>query len=114
MDPFNIRAGRADKRFAIDCLNEAVKRGNLPKEEYTSRRHDIISAVSVGELQQLIDDLDRLEGRDSWRYGHWRGPVQDGRELEIQRAVGVAFLIAALVVLIVVVYVVVNVINDWL
>ncbi len=120
MDAYASRASKADKRSTLYSLAVARRRGLIDTPEYRLRRQLARRAVSVADLQALLEDLADLTsereltpGRDHWRYGRWRGPVREGRELEIQRFVGVLFLIIALVVVIAVVYLVVTLINAW-
>ncbi|MDA1359386.1 hypothetical protein O1R50_07130 [Glycomyces luteolus] len=102
MDAFAARASRTDKRIALDRLARARRRGMIDTREYRLRRQLAERADSVADLQTLLLDVgDDQLGRDHWRYGRWRGPVKDGRELEIQRFVGALFLFAALAVVIV-------------
>ncbi|MFC4336523.1 DUF1707 SHOCT-like domain-containing protein [Salininema proteolyticum] len=116
MDPYDIRASRADRRYVIDCLDSALKKGHVSQGQYRSRRQEALAATTVGELQHLLDELSYMESvpHDSWRYGHWRGPVREGRELELQRAVGLAFFFVAVVVVVLVLYVVFTLISDVL
>lgn len=99
MDAFATRASRADKRIALDRLARARRRREIDAHEYRLRRQLARRAESLAELQALMQDVgDYRHGRDHWRYGRWRGPVRDGRELEIQRIVGALFLAVALLV----------------
>ena len=99
MDAFATRASRTDKRIALDRLARARRRREIDAHEYRLRRQLARRAESLAELQALMQDVgDYRHGRDHWRYGRWRGPVRDGRELEIQRIVGALFLAVALLV----------------
>ncbi|MFG3339040.1 hypothetical protein [Glycomyces sp. NPDC048151] len=106
MDAYAARASRTDKRIALDRLARARRKGMIDAREYRLRRRLAEQADSIADLQTLLLDVGDDElGRDHWRYGRWRGPVKDGRELEIQRVVGALFLSAALVVVVVCVWV---------
>lgn len=120
MDAYASRASRADKRSTLYSLAVARRRGRIDAPEYRLRRQLARRAESVADLQVLLEDLDSLgpdreltPGRDHWRYGRWRGPVREGRELEIQRFVGALFLIIALVIVVAVVYAVITAVNMW-
>jgi hypothetical protein len=115
MDAYASRASKADKRITLDRLGLAYRRGRIDRAEYRLRRQLAYRAVSLAELRALVDDLaDLSPGRDHWRYGRWRGPVREGRELEVQRLVGVIFLIIALVVVIVTVYGAISLVRIWM
>lgn len=102
MDAFAARPSGTDKRIALDRLARARRKGVIDAAEYRLRRRLAESADSVADLQTLLLDVGDDElGRDHWRYGRWRGPVRDGRELEIQRFVGALLLLAAVVLVIV-------------
>jgi hypothetical protein len=108
MDPYASRASRADKRIALDRLAAARHRRIIDVREYRLRRQLARRAETIADLQVLLEDLNGASvGRDHWRYGRWLGPVRDGHELEIQRFVGVLFLVVSLVVVGAVVYAVV-------
>ncbi|WP_026929145.1 hypothetical protein [Glycomyces tenuis] len=120
MDAYASRASKADKRSTLYSLAVARRRGLIDTPEYRLRRQLARRAVSVADLQALLEDLDDLTsereltpGRDHWRYGRWRGPVRHGYELEIQRFVGALFLILALVIVVAVVYAAITAINAW-
>ncbi|WP_026924084.1 DUF1707 domain-containing protein [Glycomyces arizonensis] len=114
MDAYASRASKTDRRITLDRLAVARRRGWIDTQEYRLRRQLARRAESVAELQALLWDLDDLTtGRDHWRYGRWRGPVRNGRELEIQRFVGALLLIVALVVVVAVVYATITVVNVW-
>jgi hypothetical protein len=82
--------------------------------EYRLRRRLAERAQSIAELQTLLLDVaDDQHGRDHWRYGRWRGPVKDGRELEIQRVVGALFLSAAVIVVVACVSVAIALYEHW-
>lgn len=98
MDAYAARASRTDKRIALDRLARARRKGMIDTREYRLRRQLAERADSVADLQTLLLDVGDDPSRDHWRYGRWRGPVRDGRELEIQRFVGALLLFAALVV----------------
>jgi hypothetical protein len=98
MDAYAARPSRTDKRIALDRLARARRQGRIDTGEYRLRRRLAEQADSVADLQVLLVDVGDDPGRDHWRYGRWRGPVKDGRELEIQRFVGALFLVAALIV----------------
>lgn len=98
MDAYAARPSRTDKRIALDRLARARRQGVIDSAEYRLRRRMAEQADSVADLQVLLVDVGDDPGRDHWRYGRWRGPVRDGRELEIQRFVGALFLVAALIV----------------
>ncbi|GAB3230350.1 hypothetical protein GCM10027447_24660 [Glycomyces halotolerans] len=115
MDAYASRASKADKRIALGRLAAARRRGMMDGPEYRLRRQLARRAESIADLQSLLWDLeDGASGRDHWRYGRWRGPVRDGRELEIQRVVGVLFLAVALIVVIAAVYGAIVAVNAWL
>ncbi|GAB3646884.1 hypothetical protein [Glycomyces tarimensis] len=114
MDAYAVPASKTDKRITLDRLAFARRRGRLDTREYRLRRQLARRAVSVAELQELLLDLDDLTpGRDHWRYGRWRGPVREGRELEVQRFVGALFFIIGIVIVVAVVYSVITVLNMW-
>ncbi|WP_100446012.1 hypothetical protein [Glycomyces xiaoerkulensis] len=105
MGAFDSRASKADRRIALGRLAAARRRRRIGSHDYRLRRRLARRAVSVAELQALLWDLEDITaGRDHWRYGRWRGPVRDGRELEIQRVVGVLFLAIGLLIAAAVVY----------
>ena len=115
MDAYASRASKADKRITLDRLAYARRRGRIDTREYRLRRQLARRAESVAELQELLWDIDDLTpGRDHWRYGRWRGPVRDGRELEIQRFVGAMFLIVGIVIVVAVVYAAITLLNTWM
>lgn len=114
MDAYTSRASKTDRRITLDRLAVARRGGQIDAQEYRLRRQLARRAESVADLQALLWDLDDLTtGRDHWRYGRWRGPVRDGRELEIQRFVGALLLIVALVIVVAVVYATITVVNVW-
>lgn len=114
MDAYASRASKTDKRITLDRLAFARRRGRLDAQEYRLRRQLARRAESLADLQALLWDLDDLTpGRDHWRYGRWRGPVREGRELEIQRFVGVLFLVVAIVIVVAVVYAAIVIVNAW-
>lgn len=114
MDAYAAKASRADKRIALDRLARARRKGMIDTREYRLRRRLAEQAQSLAELQALLQDVaDDQHSRDHWRYGRWRGPVKEGRELEIQRFVGVMFLSLALVVVVVCVYAVIALYEQW-
>lgn len=114
MDAFATRASRTDKRIALDRLARARRRGELDGPEYRLRRQMARRAESLADLQALMQDVgDYRHGRDHWRYGRWRGPVREGRELEIQRFVGALFLVGALVVVAACVFAAVSLYGAW-
>jgi hypothetical protein len=114
MDAHAARASRADKRIALDRLARARRKGMIDTREYRLRRQLAEEAQSLAELQSLLLDVaDDDHGRDHWRYGRWRGPVKDGRELEIQRVVGAMFLSLGLMVAAACVYAVVALYEHW-
>ncbi|GAA2134134.1 hypothetical protein [Glycomyces algeriensis] len=102
-DAFAARPSSTDKRIALDRLATARRKGVFDAREYRLRRRMAQRARSVADLQTLLLDVgdDELGGEDHWRYGRWRGPVREGRELEIQRFVGALFVVAAIVAVIV-------------
>jgi t-SNARE complex subunit (syntaxin) len=119
-DAYASRASKADKRSTLYSLAVARRRGLIDTPEYRLRRQLARRAETVADLQALLEDLADLTsereltpGRDHWRYGRWRGPVREGRELEIQRFVGALLLILAIVVVIAVVYLVVALVSAW-
>lgn len=115
MDAYASRASKTDKRITLNRLAVARRRGRIGAAEYRLRRQLARRAASVEDLQVLLWDLDDLNpGRDHWRYGRWRGPVREGRELEVQRAVGAAFLVVAIVIVVALVYAAITVVNLWL
>lgn len=105
MDPYASRASKTDKRIAFDRLAAARRRGLIDGRECRLRRQMVRRAQTIGDLQVLLEDLNGGPGgKDHWRYGRWLGPVREGHELEIQRFVGVLFLVVSLVVVAAVVY----------
>lgn len=114
MDTFVARASKTDRRIALDRLAKARRRGMIDGEEYRLRRRLAEQAHSIVELQSLLLDVTNDDhSRDNWRYGRWRGPVKDGRELEIQRFVGAALLVIALVVVVACVYAAITLYEHW-
>lgn len=114
MDAYAARASKADRRIALDRLARARRRGMIDTQEYRLRRQLAERAQSIAELQSLLLDVtDDDRSRDHWRYGHWRGPVKEGRELEIQRFVGAVFLSIALVVVVAGVYAAITLYEHW-
>ncbi|MCC3762298.1 DUF1707 domain-containing protein [Glycomyces sp. TRM65418] len=114
MDAYAAKASRADKRIALDRLARARRKGMIDTREYRLRRRLAEQAQSLAELQSLLQDVpDDQHSRDHWRYGRWRGPVKEGRELEIQRFVGVMFLSLALLVVVACVYAVIALYEQW-
>jgi hypothetical protein len=114
MDAYAARASRTDKRIALDRLARARRKGMIDSGEYRLRRQLAERADSIADLQTLLLDVgDDQLGRDHWRYGRWRGPVKDGRELEIQRFVGALFLFVALVVVVLCVSVAIVLYEHW-
>ncbi|MCH7231143.1 DUF1707 domain-containing protein [Glycomyces sp. L485] len=114
MDAYASRASKTDKRITLNRLAVARRRGRIDAQEYRLRRQLARRAESLEDLQALLWDLDDLTpGRDHWRYGRWRGPVREGRELEVQRFVGVVFLIIGIVVVVAVVYATITALNMW-
>jgi hypothetical protein len=115
MDAYDARASKADRRIALDRLAQARRRGMIDTREYRLRRRVAERAQSVAELQTLLLDVadDELGGEDHWRYGRWRGPVREGRELEIQRFVGALFVSVALVVVAACVYAAITLYGHW-
>jgi hypothetical protein len=114
MDANAARASKADRRIALDRLARARRKGMIGVDEYHLRRRLAEQAKSVAELQVLLLDVtdDRL-GRDHWRYGRWRGPVRESRELEVQRFVGGALLTVALIVVVACVYAAITLYEHW-
>lgn len=114
MDAYAARASRADRRIALDRLAEARRKGTIDGDEYRLRRRLAEQAHSIAELQSLLLDVtDDDRSRDHWRYGRWRGPVREGRELEIQRFVGAVFLSIALVAVVACVYAAITLYEHW-
>ncbi|MFC3494954.1 DUF1707 domain-containing protein [Glycomyces rhizosphaerae] len=115
MDAYVARASRADRRIALDRLARARRKGMIDAPEYRLRRQLAERAQSVAELQTLLLDVadDQLGHEDHWRYGRWRGPVREGRELEIQRFVGAVLLSIALVVVVACVYAAITLYEHW-
>ncbi|HEX2144079.1 MAG TPA: hypothetical protein VHG10_06195 [Glycomyces sp.] len=109
MDAYAARASKTDKRIALDRLVRARRKGMIDTREYRLRRQLAEQARSIAELQSLLVDVDDDRfTRDHWRYGRWRGPVKESRELEIQHFVGAALLSVALVVVVACVYAVIT------
>ncbi|MEU5154860.1 hypothetical protein [Glycomyces sp. NPDC021274] len=115
MDAHAARPSSTDKRIALDRLARARRKGMLDSREYRLRRRMAERAQSVADLQTLLLDVgdDELGREDHWRYGRWRGPVREGRELEIQRFVGALFLVAAVIAVIVCVSVAIVLYEHW-
>lgn len=115
MDAYVARASRADRRIALDRLARARRKGMIDAPEYRLRRQLAERAQSVAELQALLLDVadDQLGHEDHWRYGRWRGPVREGRELEIQRFVGALFVGVAVIVVVVCVSVAILLYEHW-
>jgi hypothetical protein len=114
MDAYAAQASKADKRIALDRLARARRKGMIDTREYRLRRALAEQAQSIAELQSLLVDVaDDQHSRDHWRYGRWRGPVKEGRELEIQRVVGAMFLSLAVIVVVACVYVVFALYEHW-
>ncbi|MEU6249755.1 hypothetical protein [Glycomyces sp. NPDC047010] len=106
MDAFAIHPTRAHRRMALYRLAQARRRGAIDTAEFRLRRQLVRRAETLADLQALLEDFatDYEQGRDHWRYGRWRRPVREGRELEIQRFVGIAFLVAAIIAVAIVVW----------
>jgi hypothetical protein len=114
MDANAARASKADRRIALDRLARARRKGMIDTREYRLRRGLAEQARDITELQALLQDVaDDQHSRDHWRYGRWRGPVKEGRELEIQRVVGAMFLSLAVIVVVACVYVVIALYGQW-
>lgn len=115
MDANAARPSKTDKRIALDRLAQARRHGVIDSREYRLRRRLAEQAVTVADLQLILLDVgdDELGGEDHWRYGRWRGPVREGRELEIQRFVGALFLVAALIVVVACVSVAIVLYEHW-
>lgn len=114
MDEYAAEASNTDKRIALDRLATARRDGMIDKREYRLRRKLAERAQNITELQLLLQDVpDDQHSRDHWRYGRWRGPVKEGRELEIQRVVGAMFLSLAVIVVAACVYVVIALYEHW-
>ncbi|GAA1674730.1 hypothetical protein GCM10009830_21500 [Glycomyces endophyticus] len=113
MDAFAIRPTRAHRRMALYRLSQARRRGAIDDAEYQLRRQLARRAETLADLQALLEDFatDYEQGRDHWRYGRWRRPVREGHELEIQRFIGIAIIVIALVVVFAVVYGVIAVVD---
>ncbi|THV43541.1 DUF1707 domain-containing protein [Glycomyces buryatensis] len=115
MDADAARASNADRRIARGRLASARRQGRIDSRDYRRRRQEVRRAESIVDLQTLLWDIPNDNpGRDHWRYGRWRGSVRDGRELEIQRVVGVLFLIGSLVATAGFVYMGIVLFNVWL
>ncbi|PRY61978.1 hypothetical protein [Glycomyces artemisiae] len=99
MDAFATRPTRAHRRMALYRLAQARRRGAIDADEFRLRRQLARRAETLADLQALLEDFatDYEQGRDHWRYGRWRRPVREGHELEIQRFVGIALLVAVLI-----------------
>lgn len=106
MDAFAIRPTRAHRRMALYRLAQARRRGAIDADEYKLRRQLARRAETLADLQALLEDFatDYEQGRDHWRYGRWRRPVREGHELEIQRYIGIAIVVAILAALIALIY----------